>query len=319
MALFGAATTTTATTTTTTTTTTRTRTRTRRRRSWNLAHASQVHSHSTWKCDKSFSGIVRRKWKRHQLPSPSPDHCQKALGRCQPSEIDVEVEKLVKSREKDKEKTGEHMLREKKNPRNSRNPKSWNWQHFGGKFPYHFHHHFLGWPRLEIMDVSMKGMCFAWSQSPNVLCLFLCLGLGDFGKAEPWVLGGIGGLIQCWSQENRIKKKQLLGFITGSKPKKMGPQARCTKNVQRLLQKMCKAPKMADIMCSNLSTFQSYLFLRKWVKNRSHLPSSWSALISRAVLPAAPFYSPGSPNIFITFLVSSSPSWSLIPMFFFPL
>lgn len=88
------------------------------------------------------------------------------------------------------------------------------------------------------------------------------------------------------------------------------------KNVQRILARM--APKMADRMFSNLSTFQSYLFLRKWVKNRSHLPSSWSALISRAVLPAAPFYSPGSPNIFITFLVSSSPSWSLIPMFFFP-
>lgn len=122
-------------------------------------------------------------------------------------------------------------------------------------------------------------------------------------------------------------KKQLLGFITRSKAKKNGTQAtaRCTKHVQRLLQKMCKgsyprmAPKMADRMFSNLSTFQSYLFLRKWVKNRSHLPSSWSALISRAVLPAAPFYSPGSPNIFITFLVSSSPSWSLIPMFFFPL
>lgn len=148
------------------------------------------------------------------------------------------------------------------------------------------------------------------------------------GIAEPWVLGRIP---KRWVHSMLIPRKSNPQKTTPrlhyrfQAQKKWGPQARCTPNMCKDFSKKCAkilarmAPKMADRMFSNLSTFQSYLFLRKWVKNRSHLPSSWSALISRAVLPAAPFYSPGSPNIFITFLVSSSPSWSLIPMFFFPL
>ena len=219
-------------------TTTTTRRRRRRRRSWILAHASQVHSHSTWKCDKFFSGNLRLFAKE---TSPIAIPISWPL-----SESTRKVPALRNWRRGNnttlqgkKKITWGKLLEIPENPL-----KAGTGNIFGGDwFLLTFHHHFFGLIIcLEIMDVSIWRGCVSHGLKAQMFCvLFLCLGLGDFGVAEPgsWVGSKKGGFIQCWSQENRIHKKQLLGFITGSNAKKNGTQVRCTPKMCKDFSKKC--------------------------------------------------------------------------------
>ena len=125
--------------------------------------------------------------KRHQLPSPSPDHCQKALGRCQPSEID---DGGTTPRYRGKKKiTWGKLLEIPENPL-----KAGTGNIFGrGLIPTYFPPPFFRADNLSRNNgcFNMKGMCFAWSQSPNVLCLVSLFGTWRFRGCRTWVLGGI--------------------------------------------------------------------------------------------------------------------------------